>query len=187
MRCRKSRLSTKSAISRSRRFATLSERTRLSTAMMSRSPRSLSARTRLEPMKPAAPVTMSAMVSVSRGEALGELRGVDDSGSELAHDDSRRMVGDAHRIVQARARGDHEREHGDDGVARAAHVVDLARARVLVVALRRREERHALLAARHHQRLEPELGAQALRAPLEVGVVLPASRHLAELAAVGRE
>src|SRR5688500_5308106 len=118
MRCRKSRLSTKSAISRSRRFATLSERARLSTAMMSRSPRSLSARTRLDPMKPAAPVTMSAMVSVSRGEALGELRGVDDSGAELADDDSRRMVGDVHRIVQARAGGDDEHQQGEDGGAR---------------------------------------------------------------------
>src|SRR5688572_27134823 len=150
MRCRNSRLSTKSAISRSRRFATLSARDRLSTAMMSRSPRPFSARTRLEPMKPAAPVTMSAMASVSRGEALGELRGWDDGGTELAHDDAGRMVGDAHRVVEGCARGDHEREHGDHGVARAAHVVDLARPRVLVVALRRGEEGHALLAARHH-------------------------------------
>src|SRR5690349_10815486 len=56
-RSRNSSLSRKSAICASTMLRNLSARVRLSTAMMSVSPRALSARTRFDPMKPAAPVT----------------------------------------------------------------------------------------------------------------------------------
>src|SRR4051812_17826446 len=98
IRSMKSSLSRKSAMSRSARFATLSARLRLSTAMMSAMPRSLSAFTTLEPMNPAAPVTMRDM-ALFLGKARGELFGMDHGGAELAHDDAAGEVGDAHGRV----------------------------------------------------------------------------------------
>src|SRR6185312_5809637 len=170
-------------------FATFSARCRLSTATMSASPRALSAFTRFAPMNPAAPVTTSVMSprSCVVGEAREELFAMHDRGPELADDDARRVVRDPHGRAQVGARGHHEREKADHGVARAAHVVDLAGARGLVPALARGEERHALLAPRHDERVELELGAQLLRTAREVLLVLPAPRNLAEFDAVRRE
>ena len=96
----------------------------------------------LEPMNPAAPVTMI-MTMLPRlfrqgvvGEAREELLAMDDGGAELADHDAGRVVRHAHRGVQVGARGHHERERRDHGVARAAHVEHLARARRLVAASR---------------------------------------------------
>src|SRR5258705_391546 len=128
MRSARSSLSTKSEISRSPRLATLSACARLSTAITSRSPRAFNAFTRFDPMNPAAPVTMSAMTIALAslrvgGEACRELLAVDHGGAELADDDPGRVVRDAHRRVQVRARRDHQREDADHRVARPAAII----------------------------------------------------------------
>src|ERR1700751_2611465 len=60
---------------------------------------------------------------------LGQLVGVYDGCAELADHDAGRLVGDAHRAGDVRARTEKDTERGDDGIARAGHVVDLARLR----------------------------------------------------------
>ena len=75
----------------------------------------------------------------------------------------RRPVGDAHRGGEIGARAQQRAERGDDRVAGAGHVVDLARLRRNAYRARIGVQRHAFLGARDQQRLERELGAQLLR------------------------
>src|SRR5262245_52320621 len=87
------------------------------------SPRALSARTRFDPMKPAAPVTTTYMSSPSllgfreRREQLARLH---DRGAELADHDAARAVCDRHRVPQRGPGAKHDPQRGDHRVAGAA-------------------------------------------------------------------
>src|SRR3989454_12803390 len=109
-RLRNSSLSRKSAISQVARLRNLSLRSRSSTARIWVSPRALSARTRFEPMNPAAPVTTKYMVfqPLSSLRQLGhQFLGMDYSRAELAHDDPRCLVGGHNGIVKRHAGAEH--------------------------------------------------------------------------------
>ena len=97
-------------------------------------------------------------------------------------------VGDAHRGVQIRAGAEQRAERGDDGVAGAGDVVDLARDRRNVVGAVRRVEAHPLLRARDEQRRRRRAAA---RSACAFAVISASSRQrpttLPELAAIGRD
>src|SRR4249920_3460839 len=97
----------------STRLRNLSPRVRLSTATMSVSPRAFSALTRLEPIKPAAPVTMIMRMSIHE-----QLVGLHHGGAEPADDDPGRTIRPAHRIGQGHPRRQHRTERCDHGIAR---------------------------------------------------------------------
>jgi len=109
-----------------------------------------------------------------------------DRGSEFTHDDTRRAVGDAHCGLQAGSGGEHYGEGCDHRVAGTGHVEHLG----LAGHGRDRcgfalgKQSHSMFAAGKEQRLEAELVAQSLGAPLEVLLVLPGADHPAELVEV---
>ena len=156
-------------------------------------PRAFSALTRLEPMNPAAPVTMRVIALVFRSrmrlQARSELVAVDHRGAELADHDAGGVVGDAHRRRAGPRRGDHHAPASRSRCRpRRSRRTPRAPASARASAPSRGEERHALLAARHEQRLERRARARSVCARArEVRLVAPAARHLAELGAVGRE
>src|SRR5260221_4775449 len=137
----------------------LSPRSRWSTARMRVSPRAFSARTRFEPMNPAAPVTTRSMwfeslsVLSQRDEKFLRL---DHRRAELPDHDSGRPVGDAHRVAQRHARAEHYPQRGDDRVARAAHVEHFAGPGRLLAPLVPFLQGHALFAPRKQQRCQAE-------------------------------
>src|SRR6478672_974870 len=105
----------------STRLRNLSPFLRLSTATMSSSPRWLSALIRLEPMKPAAPVTTIILqASLSREQLFG----VHDRGAELADHDAGRLVRPTHGLFDIAAGRQHGAEDRDHRISRTAHVVD---------------------------------------------------------------
>jgi hypothetical protein len=118
--------------------------------------------------------------------ALSRARRCDHGRAELAHDHAGRFVGDAHRVGQRRAGREQRAERGDHRVARAGHVVHLARLRGIVSApssvksVMPSSERVTSSASRSS-------GAQLLRLRGHLRLVAPAADDLAELGAVGRE
>ena len=76
------------------------------------------------------------------------------------------------------------RERRDHRVAGAAHVEHLARLRRLVLHAAVLEQGHALLAARHEQRLQAEFAPQCLRPLRQVVFARPAPDHFAQLGAI---
>src|SRR4051812_23357632 len=102
-------------------------------------PRALRPWTRLLPIMPAAPVTTILIASpwrANRGSlscerivafSCEQLLVGDACRSELADDDAAGAVGDRHRLPKAEARGEQCRQRGDDRVAGAGDVEDLAR------------------------------------------------------------
>src|SRR6267154_6871316 len=110
IRLRNSSLSRKSEISQAAIFRNLSLRCRSSTATIWVSPRAFSARTRFEPMNPAAPVTTKDMFfqPLSSLRQLGhQFLGMDYSRAELAHDDPRCLVGSHNGIVERHTGAEH--------------------------------------------------------------------------------
>src|SRR5258708_12714106 len=157
-RLRNSSLSRKSEISQAARFRNLSLRSRSSTARIRVSPRAFSARTRFDPMKPAAPVTAKYMFfqPLSSVRQLGhQFPRMDYRRTELADDDPRRLVGGHNGIVKRQPRAEHCAERCDHGVACAAHIEHLARTRGLVAHSPLFEKGHAVLTQGHAPNLPP--------------------------------
>src|SRR5690242_19014375 len=121
-------LSRYSATSQPARFLNLSPRSRSSTARIRVSPRAFTARTRFDPMKPAAPVTTTYTIFLLRPrERVAQLFRLHDRRPELEDLDSSRHVGDPHRFLERHPRFQHHAERRDHRIAGAAHVDDLVR------------------------------------------------------------
>src|SRR5258708_27363781 len=117
-RLRNSSLSRKSEISQAARFRNLSLRSRSSTARIRVSPRAFSARTRFDPMKPAAPVTAKYMFfqPLSSLRQLGhQFRRLDYRRTEFADDNPRRLVGGHNGIRSEEHTSEHCAERSDHG------------------------------------------------------------------------
>ena len=156
---------------------------RSSTATMSSMPIALRPWTRLLPIMPAAPVT----TTLTRFLAGEELLVADAGGPELADDDAAGAVGDRHRVAQPEAAGQHRGQRGDDGVAGAGHVEDLAR-------LGRHLQRDRLASnsdmpssERVSSRPSSPSAAQLLRLRVELRRARPGADHLRQLGPVGRD
>ncbi len=132
-------------------------------------PRQFRPRTRLLPMKPAAPVTMIMSYSPASSAAVT----MDMPSLPTTMPPAR--IGPAHGLGPGQARGAHHGQGGEHGVARARHVEDFVRLGVDVLAAFGGKQRHALLGARDQQRLQLQHVAQALGPVGELGLARPAA------------
>jgi hypothetical protein len=137
-----------------------------------------------EPMKPAAPVTTMYMVLPYNADASSAR--VTTAVPSLPTTMPARDIGDANGLGPVGPGGEHDGQRGDDGVAGAGNVEHLARLRGLMVGFLIGKQRHALFAARHQQRFEPEFAAQHLRLGGEFGFGRPATDDFAQFRAIRR-
>ena len=147
-------------------------------------PRSLSALTRLEPMKPAAPVTTVYMVCLLPDQFFAGRHGR----AELADDDAGRAVGDAHGVRQPGARGEHHARAWRSRCRRRRSRRTL-RAPAPARAVRRPLRNSVMPSSLRVTSSASSPSSRAQRSALrgEVGLVLPAADDLAQFGAVGRE
>src|SRR5579859_6901703 len=146
------------------------------------SPRAFSARTRLEPINPAAPVT-----TISMAVSGKEFFGMNHRGTKLAYDNARSLVGQFYGLGEGGACRKHDAQNGNYRIPRSADIVHFPRDCRNVEAFAFAVQRHALFAARNQQRIQAELAAQLLRAPGQVVLALPAPGDFTEFRPVRRK
>src|SRR5436190_19997441 len=86
------------------------------------SPRAFSALTKLEPMKPAAPVT-----TIYISASVKKFFGLNYGGAEFANDNSRCLVGKRHGLRKAGARRQHDTQNRNHRIPRTADIVHFTR------------------------------------------------------------